>query len=79
MNLSSSRVLQEQHRKNFNFCRISLGLGTFLVERSFFPENERNDQEQSHHSDKKNDGLERVFKNIGTISKRTEQNGTGIV
>ena len=42
-----------------------LGLGAFLVERSFFPENERNDQEH-------------VLKNIGTISKRTELNGTGI-
>ena len=34
--------------------------------------------ERSHHSEKK-ECLERVLKNIGTISKRTEQNGTGIV
>ena len=31
----------------------SLGLGAFLVERSFFPENERNDQERPHRSEKK--------------------------
>ena len=77
MNLSSSRVLQEQHKKNFKFCRISLRLGAFLVKRSFFPKNERNNQEQSHHS-KKNESLERVLKNIVTISKRTERNGMGI-
>ena len=52
-----------------------LGLSAFLVERSFLPENERNDQERSHRS-KKNELLERVLKNIGTISKRTERNGT---
>ena len=46
----------------------SLGLGAFLVERSFFPENERNDQERYHRSEKK-----RVLKNFGTISKRTER------
>ena len=54
-----------------------LGLGAFLVERSFFPENERNDQERSHRSEK-NGRLERVLKNFGTVSKRTEQNGSGI-
>ena len=47
------------------------GLGVFLVERSFFPKNQRNDQERSHHS-KKNERLERILKNIGTISIRTE-------
>ena len=31
---------------------LSLGLGAFLVERSFFPENERNDQERSHRFEK---------------------------
>jgi len=40
-------------------------------------ENEWNDQERSHCSEK-NERLERVLKNIGTISKRTERNGTGI-
>ena len=30
-----------------------VGLGAFLVERSFFPENERNDQERPHRSEKK--------------------------
>ena len=29
------------------------GLGALTVERSFFPKNERNDQEQSHHFEKK--------------------------
>ena len=49
-----------------------LGLGAFLVERSFFPKNEWNDQERSHRSEK-NKRLERLLKNIGTISKRTER------
>ena len=49
-----------------------LGLGAFLVERSFFPENERNDQERSHRSEK-NERSERVLKNFGTISKGTER------
>ena len=31
----------------------NLGLGAFLVEQSFFPENERNDQERPHRSEKK--------------------------
>ena len=53
-----------------------IGLGALTVERSFFPENERNDQERSHRSEKKNERLERVLKNFGTISKRTERNGT---
>ena len=43
-----------------------------MVERSFFPENERIDQERSHRSEK-NERLECVLKNIGTISKRTER------
>ena len=30
-----------------------VGLGAFMVERSFFPENERNDQERPHRSEKK--------------------------
>ena len=49
------------------FSCLHLGLGAFLVERSFFPENERNDQEQSHCFEKK-ERLEHVLKNIGTIS-----------
>ena len=56
---------------------LELGLGALTVERSFFAENERNDQERSHRSEK-NERLERVLKNIGTISKRTERNRTGI-
>ena len=52
-----------------------IGLDAFLVERSFFPENERNDQERSHRTEK-NERSERVLKNFGTISKRTERNGT---
>ena len=51
---------------------LVVGLGGFLVERSFFAENERNDQERSHRSEK-NERLDRVRKNIGTISKRTER------
>ena len=47
------------------------GLGAFLVERSFLPENERNDPIVP----KKNERLERVLKNVGMISKRTERNG----
>ncbi len=46
-----------------------------MVERSFFPENERIDQERSHRSEK-NERLERILKNIGTISIRTERNRT---
>jgi len=49
-----------------------LGLGALTVERSFFPENEQYDQERSHRSEK-NKRLERLLKNIGTISKRTER------
>ena len=33
---------------------LTLGLGAFLVKRSFFPKNEWNDQERSHCSEKKN-------------------------
>jgi len=44
------------------------------MERSFFPENEQNNQERSHRCEK-NEGLERVLENIGTISKKTERNG----
>ena len=46
----------------------------FLVEQSFFPENEQNDPIVP----KKNKRLECVLKNIGTISKGTEGNRTGI-
>ena len=44
-----------------------IGLGAFLVEQSFFPENEQNDQERSHRFEK-TERLERILKNIGTIS-----------
>ena len=47
---------------------LDIGLGAFLVEWLFFPENKRNDQER----------LECLLKNIGTLSKRIEQNGTRI-
>jgi len=57
------------------YLLYELGLGAFLVERSFFPENERNDQERSHRSGKKRTLIERVLKNFGTVSKRTERNG----
>ena len=50
----------------------SLGLGAFLVERSFFPENERNDQERYHRSEK-NERSERVLKNLERLVK--ERNG----
>ena len=43
-------------------------MGALTVERSFFAENERNDQERSHYSEK-NERLERSGK---------EWNGTGI-
>ena len=42
------------------------------MERSFFPEKKQNNQERSHRSEKK-EHLEHVLKNIGMISKRTEQ------
>ena len=64
-------------RANINPDGAQLGLGALTVERSFFPETERNDQERSHRSDK-TERLERVLKNIETISKRTERNGMGI-
>ena len=38
-----------------------IGLGALTVERSFFAENKRNDQERSHRSEK-NQCLERVIK-----------------
>ena len=62
--------------KHLSPSYADLGLGAFLVERSFFPENKRNDQERSHRSEK-NERLERVPKNTGTISKRMERNRTG--
>ena len=34
-------------------AETGVGLGALTVERSFFPENERNDQERSHRSEKK--------------------------
>ena len=58
----------------FGLKQLQLGLGAFLVERSFFPENERNNQERSRRSEK-NERSERVLKNFGTISKSTGRNG----
>ena len=52
---------------------LVVGLGAFLVERSFFAENERNDQERSHRSEK-NERLDRVRKNIGTIKIKILKN-----
>ena len=46
---------------------MRVGLGVVPGEQSFFHENEQNDQEQSHRSEKRN---------IGTICKGTERNGT---
>ena len=57
--------------------KVKVGLGALTVEQSFFHENERNDQERSHRS-KKKERSELVLKNFGTISKRTERNETGI-
>ena len=60
---SSWHVLSETVRQKGEFSiSPQVGLGGFLVERSFFPENKRNDQERSHRSKKKR--LERVLKNI---------------
>ena len=74
MTLSIVEVVQNKLRLR---SLLRLGLCMFLVERWFFPENERNDQERSHRSEK-NERLDRVRKNIGTISKRTERNRTEI-
>ena len=48
-------------------------LGVVPGKRSFFHKNQRNDQEQSLRSEKKNDRIERVLKNIWMICKE-EQN-----
>ena len=55
------------------FQNLLIGLGAFLVEWSFFPENKR--MIKNDPIVKKNECLERVLKNIGMISKRMEQNG----
>ena len=67
-------------RRTFNiyhlylsFRHMYLGLGVVPGERSFFHENKQNDQERSHRSKKKNEHIEGVLKNIGTICKGTEQ------
>ena len=57
-NRFSSDVAQIQltnpyYRSISKIFKFRIGLGAFLVEQSFFPENERNDQEQSHRSEKK--------------------------
>ena len=57
---------------------MRVGLGVVPGERSFFHKNERNDQERSQCSEKKNERIERVLKNVRTICKGTEQNGTEI-
>ena len=51
-----------------------LGLGAFLVERSFFPKNERNDQERSHHFEKKTNAKTEFLKILERLVK--EQNKT---
>ena len=73
MTLSIVEVVQNKLRLR---SLLRLGLCMFLVERWFFPENERNDQERSHRSKKKRPVC--VLKNVGTIIKRKERNGTGI-
>ena len=46
--------LDQDHRLINNTDRtLDVGLGALTVELSFFAENERNDQERSHRSDKK--------------------------
>ena len=60
-----------------------LGLGPFLVEGSFFPENEQNDQERYHRSEKKTNAqnvflkiLERLVKERkGAERELLEKNG----
>ena len=51
MTLSIVEVVQNKLRLR---SLLRLGLCMFLVERWFFPENKRNDQERSHRSKKKN-------------------------
>ena len=46
---------------------VDIGLGVVPGERSFFHENEQHYQGRSHRSKKKNEHIERVLKNIGTI------------
>jgi len=46
-----------------------LGLGAFLVERSFFPKNERNDQERSHHFEKKTNAQNAFLKILERLVK----------
>ena len=48
----SEIVARTQLLSNIYLC-LRLGLGALTVERSFFAENERNDQERSHRSEKK--------------------------
>ena len=50
-----------------------LGLGVVPGERSLFHENERNYQERFHRSEKKNEHIEHVFKNIEKIINRTNE------
>ena len=45
------------------------------MERSFFPENERNDQERSHRSEKKTNAQNAFLKILERLVK--ERNGTG--
>ena len=53
---------------------LTLGPGAFLVERSFFPENEWNDQERSHRSEKKTNAQNAFVKILDRLVK--ERNGT---
>ena len=52
------------------FVSPEVGLGVLTGERLFFRENERNYQEESHRFENKNEHIERVLKNIGSIIKR---------
>ena len=74
MNLPVYILVRENSVFELFRVEVQVGLGAFLMERSFFPKNERNDQERSHRSEK-NERLERVLKYIGTISNRMERNG----
>ena len=56
---------------------LRLGLGVVPGERSFFHKNEERSRTIPSFQ-KKNERIERILKNIGTICKGTERNGTEI-
>ena len=72
-----SKILGEKAKLickvNDTLLQLNLGLGLFLVEWSFFPENKQNNPKTIPSLKKKNEHLERVHKNIEMISKRTER------